>query len=239
MAGVIECEALTSGYAGVPVVRGLDLEVAEGELVAILGPNGAGKTTSLLTMAGVLTAQSGTVRVLGKPIRGGRPHRVARRGLILVPDDRSIFFGLTARENVRLGRAGRANDAVKMVLDYFPALESRMGVAAGLLSGGEQQMLAIGRALTMRPKALLVDEMSLGLAPVIVKRIFPVLRRIAADLGTAVLVVEQHIDLALQVVDRAYVINHGALVHEGPASELARRRELLEASYLGFGQETT
>jgi branched-chain amino acid transport system ATP-binding protein len=233
MAAVIDCAGLTSGYAGVPVIRDLDLTVGEGELVAVLGPNGAGKTTALLTIAGVLRPIGGAVRFLGVPVDGGRPDRVARRGLCLVPDDRSVFFDLTVRENIRMGRGRRYGDPVRVVLDYFPALESRLRMRAGLLSGGEQQMLAIGRAITMRPRALMVDEMSLGLAPVIVKKLLPVMRRIADDLGCAILLVEQHVDLALQVVDRAYVFNHGAMVQEGPAAELRRQRDLIEASYLG------
>jgi branched-chain amino acid transport system ATP-binding protein len=233
MTKVIECVNLTSGYSGVPVIRNLNLEVNEGELIAILGPNGSGKTTTLLTIAGVLNAIKGNVNFRGQPVSGGRPDRAARKGLMLVPDDRSIFFELTTRENIRMGRNENHGDAVKMVLEYFPALESRMNMRAGLLSGGEQQMLAIGRAITKRPKVLMIDEMSLGLAPIVVKRILPVIRRVASEIGTAVILVEQHIDLALQVVDRAYVFNHGEVVQQGLASDLLKQRELLEASYLG------
>ena len=234
MSSVIECAGLTAGYSGVPVVRGLDLSVDAGEMVALLGPNGSGKTTTLLTLAGVLPVLDGSARFDGLDVVAGRPHRVARRGLCLVPDDRSIFFDLTARENLRLARRRGGDDPVKITLDYFPALESRLDVRAGLLSGGEQQMLAIARAISRRPKALLVDEMSLGLAPVIVKRLLPVLRKIASELGTAVLLVEQHVDLALQTADRAYVLNHGDLVQSGAAQDLLRQRELIEASYLGM-----
>jgi branched-chain amino acid transport system ATP-binding protein len=234
MTRIAECRGLVAGYAGVPVVRDLDLHVEAGEVVALLGPNGAGKTTTLLTLSGLLKPLSGTVEVLGKRVAAGRPHRVARAGLALVPDDRSLFFGLSARENLRLGARGRHGGVEAMVLDYFPALESRMSTRAGLLSGGEQQMLAIGRALAQNPKVLLIDEMSLGLAPVIVQRMLPVIRRIAADLGTGVLMVEQHIDLALEVADRAYVLNHGALALSGTAAGLAKDRALLETSYLGM-----
>jgi branched-chain amino acid transport system ATP-binding protein len=232
MTAVVECLDLTAGYAGVPVVRGLNLKVEAGEVVAILGPNGSGKTTTLLALAGVLGSLAGEARFLGQRVHGGRPHKVARRGLCLVPDDRSIFFSLTTRENIRLAR-GRVADPVALVLEYFPALESRLNVRSGLLSGGEQQMLAIGRAIAMRPEALLVDEMSLGLAPLVVKNLLPIMRRIAADLGVAVLLVEQHVDLALRNADRAYVLNHGELVGEGASAELLRQRSLLEASYLG------
>jgi branched-chain amino acid transport system ATP-binding protein len=233
---VLECEALVAGYANVPAVRGLDLSVAEGEVVVLLGSNGAGKTTTLLTLSGVLKRISGSVRVMGKPVRAGRPDAVARRGLATVPDDRALFFGLTAYENLRLkvrSSKASAGASVATVLEYFPALEGKLDKKAGLLSGGEQQMLSIGRALAGKPRALIIDEMSLGLAPKVVKTLLPTVRRIARELGTGVLVVEQHVDLALQFADRAYVLNHGELVMEGEASQLVQKRELLTASYLG------
>jgi branched-chain amino acid transport system ATP-binding protein len=233
MTTVLATEGLTAGYAGVPVVRNLDLTVEAGEVVALLGPNGAGKTTTLLTLAGVVPKISGSARVLDQEVAGGRPHRVARLGAVLVPDDRAIFFDLTARENLRLGAGGKG-DAVDIVLDYFPSLKPRMSTRAGLLSGGEQQMLAVGRALSGRPKVLMIDEMSLGLAPVIVKRMFPVVRRIADEIGAGVLVVEQHIDVALQAADRAYVLNHGEVAMQGKAHELLKDRHLLQASYMGM-----
>jgi branched-chain amino acid transport system ATP-binding protein len=233
MTAVLETNGLTAGYAGVPVVRDLDLSVEAGEVVALLGPNGAGKTTTLLTLAGVVPKIGGSAQVLGQEVAGGRPHKVARLGAVLVPDDRAIFFDLTARENLRLGAGGKG-DAVDIVLDYFPSLKPRMSTRAGLLSGGEQQMLAVGRALSGRPKVLMIDEMSLGLAPVIVKRMFPVVRRIADEIGAGVLVVEQHIDVALQAADRAYVLNHGEVAMKGKAEELLKDRHLLQASYMGM-----
>jgi branched-chain amino acid transport system ATP-binding protein len=232
MTAIIECDGLTAGYAGVPVVRGISLEVHEGQVVALLGANGSGKTTTLLTLAGVLTPVSGHARFCGEAVTGGRPHRVARRGLCLVPDNRAIFFQLTTRENIKLAR-NADKDPVSTVLGYFPALESRLDVPAGLLSGGEQQMLAVGRAITMRPKALLIDEMSLGLAPVIVQKLLPIVRQIASDFGTAILLVEQHVDLALQYSDHAYVLKHGRLAQKGESGQLLGTRSLLEASYLG------
>ena len=149
-----------------------------------------------------------------------------------VPEDRSLFFDLTVRENLKVGPRRARSDLTK-VIEYFPALEPLIDRRAGLLSGGEQQMLAMGRALTIGPKLLMVDEMSLGLAPVIVERLLPVLRQIAADTGAGVLIVEQHVQLVLEVADRASVLSHGSLMLEGPTSELRERRDLLEVSYLG------
>jgi branched-chain amino acid transport system ATP-binding protein len=224
---------LNAGYSGAPVVWDLNLRVAEGELVALLGPNGAGKTTTLLTISGLLPAIGGSVDVLGRPAIVRRPHQNARRGLAHVPEDRSLFFGLTVRENLQLGGAGRGRADLDTVLGYFPALEDLLPRKAGLLSGGEQQMLTLGRALASRPRLLLVDEMSLGLAPVIVEGMLPVLRQIAHDIGTAIVLVEQHIHMALTVADRAYVLSHGRVAVEGTRAELVDRRDLLEASYLG------
>jgi branched-chain amino acid transport system ATP-binding protein len=240
MSPVLECSALTSGYAGVPAVRDLDLTVDRGEIVALLGPNGAGKTTTLLTLAGTLKPQGGSVTVLGEAVRAGRPHLVARRGLLTVPADRALFSELSARENLRLGlRRGQVAAGIELALEYFPPLRKRLDVRAGLLSGGEQQMLAVGRALAAQPHALMVDELSLGLAPVIVKSMLQTMRRIADEMHTAVLLVEQHVDLALSTADRGYVLSHGSLMASGSSEELRRNRDALQMGYLGEVREPT
>ena len=232
MSPLLEIDHLFAGYQGVPVVRDLSMTVDAGEVVALLGPNGSGKTTTLLTTSALLPPVSGEVRVFGRSVRKTPPHVLARMGLGHVTEDRSLFFDLTVKDNLRLACRGRKQD-MAMVLGFFPQLAGLMRRKAGLLSGGEQQMLALGRAVASRPKLLLLDEMSLGLAPVIVERLLPIVREVAVATGSGVLLVEQHVELALEVSDRAYVLAHGDLVLEDSAANLLKSQALLEASYMG------
>jgi branched-chain amino acid transport system ATP-binding protein len=220
----------------VPVLRPLDLTVAHGTVLAVLGPNGAGKTTLLNTLAGLLPSIGGEVLLDGHPLPASRPRTANRSGLVLVPDDRALFTTLTVRENLVLARRS-GGPAIDDVLDLFPALTERLGVHAGALSGGEQQMLAVARGLVQRPKVLLIDEMSMGLAPVIVEDLLPVVRRIVDETGAVVVLVEQHVQLALEVADEAIVLVHGDVTLRGAATELAADRRRLEAAYLGGAED--
>lgn len=229
---LLEVTGLSAGYFGISVVKDVDLSVGPGEVVAVLGANGAGKTTTLSAIAGLIKPLAGTVRLGGADVAGTPAHKLARSGLALVPETRSLFPDMTTRENLRVAR-GRRSNGDDEVLDLLPELRKCLGRKAGLLSGGEQQMLAVGRALVGRPRLLIVDEMSLGLAPVVVQRLLPVLRTAADRFGSAVLVVEQHVSLALEVAERAYVLAHGRVVVHSRTEHLRHRRDLLMACYLG------
>ncbi len=232
MSTVLAIEGVTAGYDQAPVIRNVDLSAGDGEVVALLGANGAGKTTTLRVISGIVKPMSGRVSLDGRDLARLSPSARARLGIAHVPEGRGIFFGLTVAEHFRLGHRGERLDA-ELAYEYFPALRELRNRRVGLLSGGEQQMLAIGRALARRPRLLLLDELSLGLAPVIVEGLLPIVRDYARQSGCAVLLVEQHVHLALAVADRGYVLRNGEVVLHKPAEELRRNHDLLIASYLG------
>jgi branched-chain amino acid transport system ATP-binding protein len=229
---VLAIDALTAGYSEAPVLRELNLAVGEGEVVALLGVNGAGKTTTLRAISGIVQPMEGSVRLDGENLRGVSISGRARMGIAHVPENRGVFFGLTVAEHFRLGHRRERLDE-DAAYRHFPALAELRDRRCGLLSGGEQQMLAVGRALARHPKLLLLDELSLGLAPLIVERLLPVVRDYANESGCGVLLVEQHIQLALAIADRGYVLSHGELVLQDRAEALRGNRELLMASYFG------
>jgi branched-chain amino acid transport system ATP-binding protein len=224
-------------YGPIMAVRGISFTVEKGAIVTILGANGAGKTTILKTVSGVMEPQKGTITFAGRPIHGLDPDRVARRGLSHVPEGREVFPFLTVRENLRMGAytrqdpAGIAED-LKMVHRYFPVLEARAEQKAGALSGGEQQMLAISRALMARPTMMLLDEPSLGLAPRLVKEIFEIITRINREQGVTVLLVEQNANMALHIADYGYVLEVGRIVMEDTCARLLEKDDIKEF-YLG------
>src|SRR6478736_64907 len=232
---LLDIAGLSTGYGKIGVLRGVDLTVGAGEVVALLGPNGAGKTTTLRVISGIVRPMQGRITFDGEDLRRVSPTGRARRGIAHVPEGRGIFFGLTVAEHFRLARrTGQIDEEI--AYEHFPLLRELKTRRAGLLSGGEQQMLAVGRALARKPRLLLLDELSLGLAPVIVERLLPVVREHAQSTGCAVLLVEQHVQLALEVADRGYVLSHGAIVLHERVEALRADRQLLIASYLGEQQ---
>jgi branched-chain amino acid transport system ATP-binding protein len=233
---LLALEALQVAYGGIRAVKGISLEVQPGELVCLIGANGAGKTTTLRAITGMLNPAAGRIVYDGDDIAGLKPHVISRRGLALVPEGRGVFAQLTIEENLAMGayarhdRAGVAAD-MERFFALFPRLKERRRQTAGTLSGGEQQMLAISRALMSRPKLLLLDEPSMGLAPLMVERIFEVVRSISAE-GVTMLLVEQNARLALEVSHRGYVLESGLVTLSGPASSLLHDPRIREA-YLG------
>jgi branched-chain amino acid transport system ATP-binding protein len=225
MAPLLDLKGVRSGYGAAPVLRDVNLRVDEGEIVALLGANGAGKTTTMLTICGELALQAGEILFGGVPLRGPL-HRRARRGIALVTEERSLFENLSAADNLRLGRG-----PTRRALELFPELERLLATRAGLLSGGEQQMLKVSRALAARPRLLLVDELSLGLAPLVVDRLPHAIVAASAE-GTAVLLVEQHARKALRVAGRGYVLCRGEVDLTGTSGELLERDDDLRRSYL-------
>jgi branched-chain amino acid transport system ATP-binding protein len=232
---VLTLEGLTAGYDRAAVIRDIDLTVGAGEVVALLGANGAGKTTTLRVISGLVRPMRGRVTFDGEDLARVSPTGRAQRGIAHVPEGRGIFFGLTVAEHFRLARRSGQIDE-EIAYEHFPLLRELRTRRAGLLSGGEQQMLAVGRALARKPRLLLLDELSLGLAPVIVEVLLPVVREYTQTTGCAVLLVEQHVQLALEVADRGYVLSHGGIVLADRAEVLRADRQLLTASYLGEQQ---
>jgi branched-chain amino acid transport system ATP-binding protein len=227
---LLAARGVSAGYHSHAIVRDLDLEVHAGEIVALLGPNGAGKTTTMLTLAGELRPLSGTVDFLGEPTTAPL-HRRARGGLGFVTEERSVFADLSAIENLRVGDADIAE-----ALELFPELEPLLKRRGGLLSGGEQQMLTLARALARHPRVLLADELSLGLAPLVVERLLAAVRKAADERGVGVVLVEQHVKQALKVADRVLVMRSGEIVLRGTVDEVAGR---LEDAYLSSGDLET
>ena len=233
---MLEVRGLRVAYGGIEAVRGIDLDVGTGELVALIGANGAGKTTTLKALAGLLKPAGGSIRHQGEDIAGLPAHALIRRGIALVPEGRGVFARLTVEENLAMGAyirrdASAVADDLEQVLEAFPRLRERRRQTAGTLSGGEQQMLALGRAMMGRPSLLLLDEPSMGLAPLMVQRIFEVIRTISAR-GVTILLVEQNARLALQTAARGYVMESGAVtLHDASAALLASPQ--VRQAYLG------
>jgi branched-chain amino acid transport system ATP-binding protein len=232
---LLEVDRLEARYGPVQALHGVSLTVDEGEVVAVLGANGAGKTTTLRAISGTVS-HTGTIDLAGKSLRGG-PETAARSGIAHVPEGRGTFVELTVTENLRLGaytrRDRQVKDDLQRVTEYFPWMEERGGQRAGTLSGGEQQMLALGRALMSRPRLLLLDEPSLGLAPMIVREFFRIVRELNENEGLTVLVVEQDARIALSISSRAYVLEVGRVALSGTSAEL-RDDESIRRSYLGY-----
>ena len=235
---ILELANVEASYGPVQALRGVSLKVERGKIVTVLGANGAGKSTILKTISGIIDPQKGQIRYEGEEVQGRDPDWIVRRGIGHVPEGREIFPLLTVEENLRMGAytrrdpAGVARD-IELVFGYFPILKERAKQEAGKLSGGQQQMLAISRALLSHPKLMLMDEPSLGLSPLLTQEIFRIIRRINQEQGTTILLVEQNAHMALGVANRAYCLEVGQIVLEGPAQELAKDDKIRKA-YLGI-----
>ena len=238
---VLRVDNLESYYGPIMAIRGVSLEVRKGQIVTVLGANGAGKTTLLKTVSGVMDPEKGTVKLEGEEIQGSEPNKIVAKGMVHVPEGREIFPLLTVAENIQMGAYTR-NDAagisrdIEMVYDYFPILRDRRTQAAGTMSGGQQQMLAIGRGLMAKPSIMLLDEPSLGLSPLLTEEIFTIIKRLNKEQGVTMMLVEQNASVALSVADFGYVMELGRIVMDDKASTLAASKDIQEF-YLGVTQE--
>ncbi|MGN0932569.1 ABC transporter ATP-binding protein [Falsigemmobacter intermedius] len=238
---LLEIRNLETFYGPIMALRGVSLSVARGRVVTVLGANGAGKTTLLKTISGIMTAEKGEILLEGETVSGLEPHRVVEAGIVHVPEGREVFPLLTVDENLTLGAYRRRDKAEiardrEMVFNYFPILAERRAQEAGTLSGGQQQMLAIGRGLMLRPKLMLLDEPSLGLSPLLTQEIFAILRRLNKDEGVTMMLVEQNAAVALDLADDGYVLELGRIVMNGSAARLAESEDI-QSFYLGHANE--
>lgn len=234
MSNILEIRDLTVSYGGIEAVKGISLDVPEGEIVTLIGANGAGKSTTLKTIAGLVKSKAASIKFMGNEISGLTPDKIVTSGITLVPEGRRVFPNLTVKENLRIGaylRKDNLESDFEYVYGLFPRLKEREWQLAGTLSGGEQQMLAVARALMSKPKLIMMDEPSLGLAPLVVKSIFDIIKTINEQ-GITVLLIEQNANMALQVANTAYVLETGRITMTGTGSELLRDERIKEA-YLG------
>ena len=233
---ILHVEDLNVYYGSIHAVKGISFDVEEGEIVTLIGANGAGKSTTLSTVAGLLKPREGKVEFEGESLLGIPPHKIVSRGMALCPEGRRVFLQMSVRDNLEMGAFTRTDsaevaDSLEMVFERFPRLKEREGQSAGTLSGGEQQMLAMGRALMSKPRLLMLDEPSMGLAPILVQEIFNIIKALH-DAGTTVLLVEQNARMALSIADRAYVLETGKVSMSGNAADLANDERVKQA-YLG------
>ena len=235
---MLKIENLRVSFGGIKAVRGIDLQVEEGQIVTLIGANGAGKSTTLRSIAGIEKPEAGKIEFMGEDITGADPTSIVAKGITMVPEGRKIFPDMTVLENLKIGaylRKDDLTDDINWVFDLFPRLKERSWQAGGTLSGGEQQMLAVGRALMSKPKLIMMDEPSLGLAPLIVKNIFEIIKEINKQ-GVTVLLIEQNANMALKTASWAYVMETGNITMEGPGAELLENEQIKEA-YLGKAKE--
>lgn len=238
MSNILEIRDLGVSYGGIQAVRGISFEVSEGEVVTLIGANGAGKSSTLRSIVGLVKPSAGQISFEGQELRGMNTENIVKQGITLVPEGRRVFVNLTVYENLKMGaymRKDRLDDDLNWVYELFPRLKERSWQSAGTLSGGEQQMLAIGRALMSRPKLIMMDEPSLGLAPIVVQGVFDIIKEINRQ-GVTILLVEQNANMALKAADRAYVMETGRITMSGTGRELSENEEI-RAAYLGKSKD--